>query len=1246
MKRWRLVILLVLLLPLLVLGWLLASESGLQWAYRQAESYLPQTLSIQHISGSLAGPMTLDDVRFSQDGVQIKAETIIVNLQLSALFAANIDVSQLYIKSLDIVLEKTQPPAQTPPQTDAITLPDISLPWLTVIRQAEVDGFTLTQDEQSFSLNQIKLSASTLFSQIDIKQLDVIANTFSFNLSGKLKAEKRYKHNLKINWQATLPSSAVLKGSGQLKGDIHATQLTQKLSGPLQLSLDGNINDLLDQLSWQASVDASAFDLVKLDPALPALSGALKFKAQGDLSTATASGTLDGNTPDTGAFDAVFELQRLVDNSIQIKQLKLHSAITQTQLEANGRWHPASNGGDVDVALKWINLRWPMLQEPTWFNSASGDGTITGSLDGYRIELNTDSPWPQVIPSTWQASATGNLDGLEFQSLHINTLDGEVNATAKLDWSNIFNWNANIIAANIDPAGLLPQWPGKLSAKLGSTGRYENDQLIADADIKQLSGVLRGYPVALRSRLGWKNDSLNISQLNFNSGTSQLTLSGQAGDSLKLDWTINSSNLAELYPQAKGTLQAKGQLSGPRDTPVIKASINGKALKLPGYEVGEITGKLNVDLFSWQQIDISLNAQTLKLNNTVLQSLSINASPGQLQAKTVSKQVTTDIELKGAAYAQGWRGRLTRASVQSQQFHNWQLDKPVALDINQDQFVADTLCWHSNKEARLCTTLQQKQTVWHANVTAQKLPLLILSPWLPPDMKLEGLANASAQLQYQPPDQLLGEASIDLPAGVVSYPLLEGERERWEYRHGKLIVTLKPKAVNASADFAMSNGDRLHAELTLPDANLLSLDFEQQPLQANAQLTIHELGIIEALVPEIQDLQGKAEVNITAGGTLAQPRLKGRANLLNSSLRIPRLGLKVEALSLKAQSDGFEKLNFNLAAKSGDGKLEMTGVTRLDSAAGWPTEINIKGEDFEVSRIPEARVNVTPDIKIKLQHRTIDISGKVHVPYAKLQPNDITTAAKVSDDAVIIGGEQVVEQKWITVTRVRVTLGERVNFYGFGFEGRFGGSLLIEDVPGQLTTATGEITIPEGRYRAYGQRLEVEHGRVLFTGGPLTNPGLDLRAVRRVNNVTAGLRVRGSLNQPVLELFSIPTMGETDVLAYLLLGRPIENASDEEGAMMAKATLALGLSGGDRIARLLGDRFGLDEMRVESSESGDQASLVVGRYLSPKLYVSYGVGLIEAINTLSVRYQISEKWQLKAESGEAQGADILYTFER
>ena len=247
---------------------------------------------------------------------------------------------------------------------------------------------------------------------------------------------------------------------------------------------------------------------------------------------------------------------------------------------------------------------------------------------------------------------------------------------------------------------------------------------------------------------------------------------------------------------------------------------------------------------------------------------------------------------------------------------------------------------------------------------------------------------------------------------------------------------------------------------------------------------------------------------------------------------------------------------------------------------------------------------------------------------------------------MIVGGEEVVEEKWQISSRVRVTLGDRVSIYGFGFEGRLGGDLLLMDSPGELTTATGEIHVVEGRYTAYGQRLTVEHGRLLYTGGPVSNPGLDLRAVRQVNNVTAGIRVRGTLGHPEVELFSIPVMGQTDVLAYLMLGRPLETATGEEGSVVARAALALSLSGGDSLARQIGDQFGLDEMRVETSDSGEQASLVMGRYLAPKLYVSYGVGIIQSFNTFTVRYQLSDHWYIKGESGEHQSADILYTIDR
>ena len=1239
----------LLLLPLIALTWLMMSESGLHWtyknAYQYAQAYLPGQLKISKLEGRLMGPITVMGLAYEHDGTQVSADQITLEWLPFALLSTTVNISRLHVSSLHIVLPQTDFP-QSENTDKAFSLPDIHLPWRVTLKDVEVDDFTFNQHEQSVGLDKIRLSASSLFSQVDIDQLSIKANDFNLNIHGELQLANNYLHELNVSWQAKLPSSAVIKGNGQLAGSLATTSLKQRLTGPLQLTLDAELTNLLNQVDWQARANVTNFDAQKLGPTFPAIKGNLQVEGKGDLGTATVFGSMDGQYPDLGPFDARFNLLRLEDSSIQIDHLLLHTPNNDRHLQARGQWFPGADGGDIALALSWQNLRWP-LEEGTWFDSAIGSGWIEGNIHHYQLGLATDRLWSQAPPSFWYASANGNLDGLDFHSLRITTLNGEALTSGQLNWSPQLTWQAQLSASHINPAEYLPvgaDWPGQINAKLTSSGRVENGQMIADADITQLTGTLRGYSVSLRSRLGWNKSGLDIHLLDFHSGKNQLSAQGRIGDTLKLDWSVAAEDLAELHPQAQGKLHAKGRLTGPRTTPTIQTTFNGQALNLPDYAIGQLDGRLNMDMLHWQKIDIKLTAEALALKGIELQSLDISSTEQRMEAKAVSENITALLELRGKADGQGWQGHIKRADFNSQQFHNWQLRAPAELRVSADTLEVKPICWLSN-DSDVCVVLQKTDENWKAKLDGNHVPLMLLSPWLPADMKLEGVANTKADILVQT-NRISGEANIQLPAGVVSYPLLEGERDRWEYHAGSISIALTDKGIKAKSEMAMSSGELFNFKAELPAAQLLSIDRQHQPLHAEAHLQIHDLGLIEALIPEIQNLQGEVALNLAADGTLAQPKFSGQAELINGGFRIPRLGLGIEKITLKGRSDSFEKLHFHLNAHSGEGDLAVQGQTILDKNAGWPTKISIKGKEFEVSRIPEARVLVSPDLQINAKQHNVDIKGNIHIPIANLQPKDLTTAARVSEDVVIVGSEPSLEKKWSIFTNVRVTLGERVNFYGFGFDGRLGGSLLLQDEPGQLTKATGEISIPEGNYRAYGQRLNVENGRLLYTGGPLTNPGLDLRAVRIVNNVTAGLSVRGSLSQPQIELFSIPAMGQTDALSYLMLGRPIENASGEEGAMMAKATLALGLSGGNRLARSLTEQFGLDEMRVESSEGNQQASLVMGRYLSPKLYVSYGVGLIEAFNTLTLRYQISDKWQLKGESGEYQGADIFYTIER
>jgi translocation and assembly module TamB len=246
---------------------------------------------------------------------------------------------------------------------------------------------------------------------------------------------------------------------------------------------------------------------------------------------------------------------------------------------------------------------------------------------------------------------------------------------------------------------------------------------------------------------------------------------------------------------------------------------------------------------------------------------------------------------------------------------------------------------------------------------------------------------------------------------------------------------------------------------------------------------------------------------------------------------------------------------------------------------------------------------------------------------------------------VINGQSEKASQSIATDFNVNLTLGDKVKVEGLGFDGRLLGKLLISGNSKKLLLGTGDIVIKEGSYVAYGQKLEVDNGKIHFTGGALDNPSLDIKAIRKSGKVTAGLQVTGTADEPLVGLFSSPTMSDDNILSYLMIGRPLASASVGDAALLASAATGLGIKGGNMLGEQIASTFGLDSLAINGNGGGDTA-LQIGKYLSPKLYLSYGIGLFEPVSTVKLNYKLNESWSVKTESGVETEVDILYTKER
>ena len=480
------------------MAWLGLSEAGLQWSYRQLQPWIPGELSVTALNGHWLGRVQIRGLEYRSPQVDINVDEIELDAQISNLLFGHIDIQQLSLRQLMLRL-----PAPAAGEDDPIELPALELPWRISLNQLEIDGLTLQRGETSYVIKTLNADVETWLQQVNINKLQLVAEQYGLDLQGYINLQAHFPHKLNLAWTARLPSADELSGEGRLEGDLQQTLLEQNLLAPSQISLQGSLSNVIDNLAWQVQVSAEDFDHLQWKQSLPELRGSTKFNAQGSLQTASVSGSAELDRSDTGPLSADYQLQWSGNRRIDIQVLELKFTQAGMQLAAEGEWQPGKQGGRVDLALQWQNLQWP-LDQATWFNSERGQGHIKGGVDDYRFQIQTSRPRAELPESTWQAEGKGNLRRIDFEQLNIDMLDGRIQASGELTWQNVLSWQAKVSATNINPGVIDPDWPGKLNATLVNSGNLSEGEIDSQLQVKNIAGDLRGYPVALSSNMHWK----------------------------------------------------------------------------------------------------------------------------------------------------------------------------------------------------------------------------------------------------------------------------------------------------------------------------------------------------------------------------------------------------------------------------------------------------------------------------------------------------------------------------------------------------------------------------------------------------------------------------------------------------------------------------------------------------------------------------------------------------------------------
>lgn len=1223
---------------------LINTASGTRWLVSMAEKVTDGALRVQAVEGTLAGPLHLEGLTYNdvQSGLAVSVQRIDLDLAMRALWRMRVHVLTAQVSSIDVRLgEPTEEPPTEPEQPFTLEAPvDI------VVDRFELRDL-LVRDEtmEVLRLNTVDFAGSWVGTNVVVQTFEVKSPQGEIVFAGEVHDTETYVGDGEgqFHWsQGTQTYAGTMKVvAREAKAEL-TVSLTQPLRGHLALNLEQERN-----LPWNFRLSVPSFDpreSLMPDSSLESL--AADLSGEGTLNQGVTDGKLVING-EAITFDRLAFTRG--DTTLDIEARVLAGGGT---LNADALIQTAATPANAKVDAKWDQITVP----EQWAGQVlrtRGEMIFEGSSESYRARGDLSVGPPDKM-SDIELAIEGTPSVIRLNQFDIVQAEGRLAAQGKVQLQPQIEWLLDANARSFDPGEFATAWPGDLNFDLSTQGTLAQAGPTATLDLDQLRGQLRGRALSGRADLSLAANKVISGDADLRSGKSRVQVQAAPGQVMNLTADIDVPALDDWLPNTGGTV--KGQFTGRGNWPetAIEGEVNASSIVFNDMRAQSASLKVNIASPTKPDGNVELRVLDAAAGGMEIRSLQAqangNAQSHSLRVDVEGAPIGARVVLEGSQIETGWRGTLSTLVLDIEDAARLALQAPVQVNYTPEESSISEACF-ADGSIRLCLEgATQADGRLNARYSLAEVPFALANAFAAADSPLNfaGTLGGEGSVARNAQGEFSGNAQLRSARGEIARLVAEGE---------ELETLLSFNDLNITAEL---DGDRARTQLAarLNDTGSLRGELAVAQLgQPNAALngsldaSLPSIAVVELFAPQVANVKGEVSLRAAVRGRMDDPEITGELRLNELAADIPEFGLKLKngLVTITPQPDNAFELEGGI--QSGEGSVALAGVVRTEGTSA----ITIIGKQFLAADMPGARVLIEPDLVLERTTERISLRGKLAIPEASVNLQELPRGegggAKVSSDVVIVDAKSQEEAQTEAAplyADITVVVGDEVELAGFGLLAQVNGQLAVRERPGEPTTGSGEVRVA-GRYKAYGQDLTIQEGRLLFANSPLDNPNLNLTATREVGEVIVGLKASGSAKNPVLTVFSDPPMGQTEALAYLVTGKPLDQIrqSEGEGDALQSAARSLGTAAGGLLAKNVGKRLGVDEFGIKDDEMIGGAAFTVGQYLSPRLYLSYGIGLFEPGEVVTLRYKLTDDLALQAQSGTSESrAGVEYRMER
>lgn len=1224
-------------------GWA-GSAGSLASTLRLAAWLMPagQSLSADQVTGSLRHGGRVGQWHWQQAALQVQGEHTELSLDWSKLWHGQLPLTRLGMGSLRI---KDQNPASSAKPLTQLRWPlRVDLPWrIDQLVWAGPPAFEASGLKGHYAYNGAE-------HQLQLEPFDVAQGRYSLNAQLQAASPMALQAQLQgqvITSAGSRPLTLVAQASAQgtLAGADAALALSAELQpatskAGMRLQMQARIQPWQEQAIDQASAQVQQLNLAALWPGAPhtSLSGQASIAPQG--TTWQILADLKNQSPGPWNRQALplsqlsTQLQRQADGLWQIQALQAH--IAKGLLQGEGQQTAAGWTGRVRITGI----------QPDQLHTALAGSALNGQIQAQSIDARTVAVQADLTADRSPQTRAG----LQWERLHLKGL-----------WQAAL-WDIQSLDVQAADARLQGQF------------RYKPAQQTAQGQLKWQSPGLQAQAEGLLApQQGQGHIQLDISDASL----------GMAWLKRWPGWTERlqgwqASGPAHMHAQWQGGFQQSDTTVQWQTTlPRLTAQANSaEPLRLQNGQV-QVQGRLSA-------LQVNIDAQVLRGAQTW--RLQTQASAGS-----------------SALSGLDWQGQIDRAALQlstPEQASPWkaQLSSPVPWQWTATA-LAQQLRWQAGRVALQGpiagqAVLQWDAGQWQANAAPQgaawptttalsaridALPMRWLPTGFGPEVESDLLLKGQIQLSQSP--ALAVRAKLERSSGDLRINADNSPKQR-------ISAGLREASIALSIDDAQAvvqlNWDSEQmGQLQAQGQSRLSHDaqgwhwHDQAPVTGTLKAQLPRVGAWSLLAPPGWRVQGTLDTQLSLSGTRADPQWEGQVQADNLAVRSAVQGIEFSQGQLRAKVHGqqvdLEQLSLRGAGAQG-GQLQAqgqltwlppTGAANASPLGQVDMVLNLQAKALRVSNRADRRLAISGQVKAQMHKGQLQLRGLVQADQALfILPEDSTPtlgkdvvitdkrrAQVAATDSAPSSGASILGTPDVQVT---LDLGPDFQVQGQGLTTRLGGKVnLISNAANKgIPRLVGEVSTEGGRYKAYGQQLNIDTGLLRFNG-PYDNPLLEILAIRPNLSQRVGVQITGSAMTPKVRLYSDPEMPDADKLAWLVLGRSGANGG-AESAVLQQAALALFSSNGKTLGSEMAGALGLDEISlangsrsdIGSSATATGAAVTLGKRLSKDFYLVYETSLKGTFGSFYVFYDLSRRLTLRAQTGQDNALDLIYTVRK